>query len=29
MLTTTAVMPYLPVKLIAQASELAGWQAVA
>ena len=29
MLTITAVMPYLPVKLMAQLSELAGWQAVA
>ena len=28
-LTTIAVVPYLPVKFMAQASELAGWQAVA
>ena len=28
-LTTIAVGPYLPVKFMAQASELAGWQAVA
>ena len=29
MLTIIPVMPYLPVKFMAQASELAGWQAVA
>ena len=29
MLTKIAVMPYLPVKFMAQASELAGWQTVA
>ena len=28
-LTTIAVGPYLPVKFMVQASELAGWQAVA